>query len=93
MQNDYLRQADKVRQNGGVVDVEVPLQLVLDGMAQQLHAVVGRLCVALTALGSLTLLLALLLSGACAASPACHHISHIAERLQTLLAMYVAQRW
>lgn len=41
----HLRQADKVGQDGRVMDVQVTLQLVLDGMAEQLHAVIGCLSV------------------------------------------------
>ena len=31
------------------MDVQVPLQLIPDGLAEQLHAVIGSLCVLLTA--------------------------------------------
>lgn len=44
-----LRQIDKVGQDSRVMDVEVPLQLVPDGLTQQLHAVVGRLSILLCA--------------------------------------------
>ncbi len=40
-----LREVDKVGQDSRVMDVEVSLQLIPDGLAQQLHAVVGCLCI------------------------------------------------
>lgn len=44
-----LRQVDEVGQDGGVMDVEVSLQLVPDGLAQQLQTVVGSLRILLGA--------------------------------------------
>ena len=44
-----LREVDKVGQNSRVMDVEVSLQLIPDGLAQQLHVVVGCLCILLCA--------------------------------------------
>lgn len=44
-----LREVDKVGQDSRVVDVQVSLQLIPDGLAQQLHVVVGCLCILLCA--------------------------------------------
>lgn len=44
-----LRQVDEVGQDGRVMDVEVSLQLIPDGLAQQLQAAVGSLCILLCA--------------------------------------------
>lgn len=48
MQTD-LGQIDEVGQEGRVMDVQVSLQLVPDGLAEQLHAVVGCLRILLCA--------------------------------------------
>lgn len=45
----HLGQVDKVGQHSRVMDVQVTLQLIPNGLAQQLHAVVGCLCIMLIA--------------------------------------------
>lgn len=44
-----LREVDKVGQDSRVMDVQISLQLIPDGLAQQLHVVVGCLCILLCA--------------------------------------------
>ena len=45
----HLGQIDKVGQHSRVMNVQVSLQLISDGLAEQLHAVVGSLCILLIA--------------------------------------------